>query len=148
MKNTIFMLAFLCTGLCASASVKATAAKPTVGSLITQFTSSLSPDAFNDAWKNGGKKEFTKKTKNNENMPVVGDALSAMVSDYMVDGAFNAGWQKVKTRWIKDAAAANTVKTVSASLLDLQRYVNPSMFTAKWAKIQPMWESGLKALAA
>jgi len=122
-------------------------AAPNIGKLITSFTGALSPGAFTDAWNNGGKKEFAQKVKNNENMPVVRDQLGSLVTNYLTDAAFTTGWKMVKDKWLKDNKAANTVPTVANSLLNLQQYINPSMFTSKWAKIQPMWESGLKALA-
>lgn len=143
MKKAIVLFAFMLAGGL-SHHVMAAA---NIGKLITTFTNSLSSGAFTDAWNNGGKKEFNQKVKNNENMPVVRDQLSNLVTNYMTEAAFTSGWKMAKDKWLKDNKAANTVKTVAGSLLNLQQYINPSMFTTKWAKVQPVWESGLKALA-
>lgn len=148
MKKILLLFVFAALGQYAIAAPKAVNANLNIGKLITMFTGSLSPDAFTSAWTDGGKKEFTKKVKNNANMPVVGAALSSLASTYLTDAAFKSGWQMVKSKWIKDAAAAKTVQNVAGSLLTLQQYVNPSMFTAKWSKIQPYWETGLKTLAS
>ena len=129
-------------------SYHAVAATPNIGKLITLFTGSLSSGAFTDAWNNGGKKEFTQKVKNNETMPVVRDQLSNLVTNYLTESAFTAGWQSAKSKWLKDNKAANTVQTVAGSLLNLQQYINPSMFGPKWSKVQPVFEAGLRTLAS
>jgi len=148
MKKIMLLFVFAALGQYTFAASNSVAATPNIGKLITMFTGSLSPDAFTSAWDAGGKKEFTKKVKNNANMPVVGAALSNLASTYLTDAAFKTGWQTVKSKWIKDAAAARTVQNVAGSLLTLQQYINPSMFTSKWTKIQPYWETGLKTLAS
>lgn len=145
MKKAILFLALMVVG---SLSYQAMAAAPGIGKLLTMFTGSLSSGAFTDAWNNGGKKEFTQKVKNNENMPVVRDQLSNLVTNYMTESAFTSGWQAAKSKWLSNNKAANTVQTVAGSLLNLQQYINPSMFGPKWTKVQPVFESGLKALAS
>lgn len=145
MKKSILLLAFMLTG---ALSYQVMAAAPNIGKLITTFTGSLSPDAFTEAWNNGGKKEFTSKVKNNENMPVVRDQLSNLVNNYLTQSAFTAGWQTAKDKWLKDQKTTATIKTVAGSLLNLQQYINPSMFGPKWSKVQPIWESGLRTLAS
>lgn len=148
MKKIMFVLVFAALGNYTFAAPENIAATPDIGKLITMFTGSLSPDAFTSAWNDGGKKEFTRKVKNNANMPVVGAALSGLASTYLTDAAFSTGWQAIKSKWIKGAVAARTVQDVAGSLLTLQQYINPSMFTSKWSKIQPYWETGLKTLAS
>lgn len=123
-------------------------ANTNVNKLLTQFTKSLNSGAFNDAWSSGGSKAFSKEMKSATTAGAVGSALSGLVQNYMVDSAFKTGWSTVKDKWIKDTKTASTISTVAGSLLTLESYIDPSMFTKKWPMVQPYWRSALQTLAS
>lgn len=148
MKTIILTFMVALSANFAMASNQTTNANANLGKLVTQFTKSLSPDAFNSAWTSGGSKEFTKSVKGNNTANAVGGALTNLVQNYMVDAAFKSGWNMVKDKWIKDTKTANTISTVAGSMLTLENYINPSMFTKKWPVIQPYWKTTMQTLAS
>jgi len=147
MKNSILVLALLFAGSVAFAGNNSTAAKKlTVDKAISCFVKSLKTEAFTSAWLNGGKKEFMKKVKGNENYPVLGDQLGNLVSMYLNDSAWKSGASKSKLA--TQAADANQEKSVANALWTIQQNINPSVITEKGQKMMDKYAGELKALAS
>lgn len=141
MKNSIFIIALLLVGNMAFAG------KLTVDKAIVCFAKSLKSEAYTAAWFDGGKKQFIKKVKNNENYPVLGDQLSLFVSAYLSDAAFKSNALGTKSMLSKKAADANRENTVAAALTEIQQYIEPSMITDKGKKMMAKYQPALQALA-
>lgn len=147
MKNWIVLVALVFAGSVSFAGVHGTTKKLTVDKAMTCFVKALKPEAFTAAWMNGGKSTFMEKVKGNENMPVLGDQLADLVAKYMSDAAFSPGFMSIKDEWLKQAAAANTDKTVARALWDLRQNVNPDMMTEKGTKMLAKYDGQMRALA-
>lgn len=148
MKTIVLTLFIALSSSVAMANNQSSQAKADLGKLVTQFTKSLNGDAFNSNWATGGSKEFAKQVKGTKTANGLGGALSSLVENHMVDAAFKTGWSTVKSKWIKDTKTANTISTVAGSLLTLESYINPSMFTKKWPVVKPYWNTALQTLAS
>lgn len=148
MKSMIVLVALLFAGSAAMAGTRHTAKDLTVDKAMTCFVKALKPEAFAAAWSDGGKAEFMRKVKGNENMPVLGDQLANLVSKYMSDAAFSAEFMATKDQWIKQAAAANTDKTVARALWELRQNIKPDMITEKGTKMLGKYEGQMRALAS
>ena len=59
----------------------------------------------------------------------------------------DAGWAKVKDKWIKDAKTANTLKSVAGVTSTLESNINSSSFKGNWATARPAWQTALSTLA-
>lgn len=147
MRHSILVIALLFAGNMAFASTPSISKKLTVDKAIICFVKSLKPDAFNTRWVDGGKKEFTKKVKSNENYPVLGDQLGNLVSIYLSNAAFKSDVLAGKSSLAARAAEANKENTVAAMLWEIQQQINPAMITEKGQKMMSKWEPELKALA-
>lgn len=148
MKSMILWVALAFTGSVAFAGINGKNKKISVDKAMTCFVKSLKPEAFNAAWTDGGKAEFMRKVKGNENMPVLGDQLADLVSKYMSDAAFTSNFLSKKSEWLKTAAAANTEQTVARAFWDLRQNINPAVVTEKGAKMMAKHEGGIRALAS
>lgn len=147
MKKSMGIMALLLAAMMVFATSFHTQAKGlTVNKAIQCFVKSLKTEAFSPAWFDGGKKEFMKTVKNNENYPVVGDVLSKLVNQYLADAVFKNSYEK--NRLVAETAKANKEQTVAASLWDLQQQVNPSYISDKGKKMMAKYEGELKALAS
>jgi hypothetical protein len=59
----------------------------------------------------------------------------------------DAGWSKVKDKWLKDTKAANSIKSVATSASLLESSISDKFFKGSWASAKPAWEAGLKTLS-
>ncbi len=130
-------------------NVKTEAAKTTdkanIGSLIGQLTSNISDKAFTDSFKKN-KGDFISKANNIKDAAGASSALQSLQGG-MLPTAMDAGWGAVKTKWVKDAKTANTVKSVASVAGTLESNINQSAFKGTWAQARPAWQAALGALA-
>ena len=148
MKNMIIGVALLLVGNVPFASAKGPAKHMTIDKAMTCFVKALKPEAFNAAWTNGGKATFMGKVKGNENMPVLGDQLVNLVSKYMNDAAFSPAFFSMKEKWMAEADAANTEKTVARAFWSMRQNIIPDMLTEKGSKKMAKYEGEIRALAS
>jgi len=165
MKTTVFFLCFImfASGMHAqdlklptSADVKKAeqsatteAAKVTsqanIGSLIGQLTNGISDNAFTNAFKKN-KSDFVSKTSNIKDAAGASSALQSLQGG-MLPSAMDAGWGKVKDKWIKNAKAAKTVKDVAGAAGTLESNISSKYFKGNWATARPAWQAALSTLA-
>ena len=130
-------------------SVKTETAKTTgqasIGSLIGQLTGNIEDKAFTDKFKKS-KGDFISKTNNITDGAGASTALQSMQAG-LLPSAMDAGWGKVKDKWVKDTKTANTVKGVAGVAGTLEKNINQSAFKGTWAQARPAWEAALGALA-
>jgi hypothetical protein len=133
----------------AEQSVKTEAAKTTsqanIGSLIGQLTGNISDNAFTDKFKKS-KGDFITKTNKITDGAGASTALQSLQAG-LLPTAMDAGWGKVKDKWVKDAKTANTVKSVAGVAGTLESNINDSFFKGTWAQARPAWQAALGALA-
>ena len=130
-------------------NVKTEAAKTTsqanIGSLIGQLTSNISDNAFNDKFKKN-KSDFISKVDKVSDAAGASSAIQSLQGG-LLPTAMDAGWGKVKDKWIKDAKTANTVKSVAGVAGTLESNISSKYFKGSWASARPAWEAALSALA-
>jgi len=130
-------------------SVTSEAAKTTnqasIGNLIGQLTSNISDNAFTDSFKKT-KGDFISKTNNIKDATGASNALQTLQGG-LLPTAMDAGWSKVKDKWVKDAKTANTIKGVAGVAGTLESNINDNFFKGTWAKARPAWQAALGALA-
>lgn len=139
-------MAFVCAGAVAFAGNTSVTKKLTVDKAISCFVKSLKAEAFTPSWNDGGRKDFMKKVKGNENYPVLGDELSKFISIYLDEKALANSADK--TQLVKDAAAANTENTVAKILWRVRQQINPLFITEKGQKMIDKYDGELQALAS
>ena len=133
----------------AEQNVKSEAAKTTnqtsIGSLIGQLTSGISDNAFTDSFKKN-KGDFISKVNKVSDAAGASSALQSLQGG-LLPSAMDAGWSKVKNKWIKDAKAANTVKSVAGVAGTLESNISGKYFKGSWATARPAWQAALSTLA-
>jgi hypothetical protein len=116
-----------------------------IGSLIGQLTNNVSDNALTDTFKKD-KAGFV------NNLSKVNDAEGASKALQTLQGgllptAMDAGWAKVKDKWLKDAKTANSVKSVAGLASTLESNISVKNFKSSWAQARPTWQAGLNALS-
>ncbi len=130
-------------------SVTSEAAKTTnqvsIGNLIGQLTGNISDNAFTDTFKKN-KGDFISKTNNIKDASGASSALQTLQGG-LLPTAMDAGWSKVKDKWVKDAKTASTIKGVAGVAGRLESNINDSFFKGTWSQARPAWQAALGALA-
>jgi hypothetical protein len=129
----------------AKTEVAKTTSQASIGSLIGQLTGNISDNSFTDKFKKS-KGDFISKTNNITDGAGASTALQSLQAG-LLPTAMDAGWGKVKDKWVKDAKTANTVKGVAGVAGTLEKNLNQSAFKGTWAQARPAWEAALGALA-
>lgn|GEM_PF-840604 len=130
-------------------SVKTEASKTSsqagIGSLIGQLTGNISDNSFTDSFKKN-KGDFISKVNNVNDAAGASSALQSLQGG-LLPSAMDAGWGKVKDKWLKDAKTANTVKSVAGVAGTLESNISGKYFKGSWATARPAWEAALSSLA-
>ena len=133
----------------AEQNVKTEAAKVTdqanIGSLIGQLTNGISDNAFTDSFRKN-KSDFVNKVNKVSDAAGASSALQSLQGG-MVPAAMDAGWGKVRDKWIKDTKTAKTVKDVAGVAGTLESNISGKYFKGNWATARPAWQAALSALA-
>ncbi|MEI7983631.1 MAG: hypothetical protein WCI71_18430 [Bacteroidota bacterium] len=133
----------------AEQTVQTEAAKVTnqanIGQLIGQLTSGISDGAFTDAFKKN-KGSFLGKANNIKDAAGASSAIQSLQGG-LLPTAMDAGWSKVKTKWIKDAKMAKTVKSVAGVAEQLESNISDKFFKPDWLKARPAWQAALSAIS-
>ena len=116
-----------------------------IGSLIGQLTNNISDKSLTDSFKKN-KSAFVNKVNNIKDASGASSALQSLQSG-ILPSAMDAGWAKVKDKWIKDAKTANTLKSVAGVTSTLESNINSSSFKGNWATARPAWQTALSTLA-
>lgn len=116
-----------------------------IGSLIGQLTDNISDDAFTDSFKKD-KGDFIKKTNEVTDAAGASSALQSLQAG-LLPMAMDAGWSKVKSSWLTDAKAANTVKSVAGVTSMLESNIGGKFFKGSWASARPAWQAALNSMA-
>lgn len=121
------------------------ASQANIGSLIGQLTDNISDDALTDSFK----KNKTGFVKNLANVKDAAGAASALqtLQGGLLPTAMDAGWGKVKDKWLKDTKAANSIKSVAGVTSTLESNIGDKFFKSNWTKARPAWQAGLSALS-
>ncbi|MCX6280351.1 MAG: hypothetical protein NTU51_00125 [Bacteroidetes bacterium] len=129
----------------ATTEVGKTTSQANIGNLIGQLTNGISDNAFTDSFKKN-KTAFVSKVNNVSDAAGASSALQTLQGG-LLPTAMDAGWGKVKDKWVKDAKTANTVKTVAGVAGTLESNISGKYFKGSWATARPAWEAALSALA-
>ena len=116
-----------------------------IGSLIGQLTDNISDDALTDSFKKN-KTGFVKNLANVNDAAGASSALQTLQGG-LLPTAMDAGWGKVKDKWLKDTKAANSLKSVAGVTSTLESNIGDKFFKGSWAKARPAWQAGLSALS-
>ena len=116
-----------------------------MGSLIGQLTNNISDNAFTDAFRNN-KAGFINSLSSVKDIAGASSALQKLQGG-LLPAAKDAGWSKVKDKWLKDTKAANSIKSVASSASLLESNISDKFFKGNWASVKPAWEAGLKTLS-
>jgi len=116
-----------------------------IGSLIGQLTGNISDNAFTKSFKKN-KSNFISKVNNVSDAAGASSALQSLQGG-LLPSAMDAGWGKVKDKWIKDAKTAKTVKSVAGVAGTLESNISGKFFKGNWATARPAWEAALSTLA-
>jgi hypothetical protein len=116
-----------------------------IGSLIGQLTSNISDNAFTDSFKKN-KGDFISKVNNVIDASGASSALQSLQGG-LLPSAMDAGWGKVKDKWVKNAKTAKTLKSVAGVAGTLESKINGKYFKGGWATARPAWEAALSTLA-
>ena len=128
-----------------AAKAEAGAAQASIGNVIGQLTSNISDDAFTDSFKKN-KSDFISKTNGVKDAAGASSALQSLEAG-LLPTAMDAGWGSVKSKWIKDAKTASTVKTVAGLAGTLESNVSDKYFKGTWATARPAWQTALSTLS-
>ncbi len=121
------------------------ASQANIGSLIGQLTNGISDNAFTDSFKKN-KTDFVSKVGNVSDAAGASSALQTLEGG-LLPTAMDAGWGKVKDKWVKDAKTAKTVKSVAGIAGTLESNISPKYFKGNWATARPAWQAALSTLA-
>ena len=89
---------------------------------------------------------FISKVNNVSDAAGASSALQSLQGG-LLPSAMDAGWGKVKDKWIKDAKTAKTVKSVAGVAGTLESNISGKFFKGNWATARPAWEAALSTLA-
>jgi hypothetical protein len=116
-----------------------------IGNLIGELTNNISDEAFTDSFKKE-KGDFIKKTNEVTDAAGASSALQSLQAG-LLPMAMDAGWSKVKSSWLTNAKAANSVKNIAGITSQLESYVGDSFFKGSWASARPAWQAALNSMA-
>lgn len=116
-----------------------------IGNLIGELTNNISDDAFTDSFKKE-KGDFIKKTNEATDAAGASSALQSLQAG-LLPTAMDAGWTKVKSSWLTDAKAANSIKSVAGVTSQLESYVGDKFFKGSWSSARPSWQAALNTLS-
>jgi hypothetical protein len=116
-----------------------------IGSLIGQLTNNISDNALTDSFKKN-KTGFISSLANVKDAAGASTALQTLQSG-LLPTAMNAGWSKIKDKWLKDAKAANSLKSISGVVNTLESNIKGKNFKSGWAQVRSTWQAGLSALS-
>jgi uncharacterized protein YidB (DUF937 family) len=127
------------------AAASPAASQANIGSLIGQLTDNISDDALTDSFK----KNKTGFVKNLANVNDAAGAASALqtLQGGLLPTAMDAGWGKVKDKWLKDTKVASSIKSVAGVTSTLESNIGDKFFKGSWANARPAWQAGLSALS-
>jgi len=123
----------------------ALADQTSIGSLIGQLTENISDDAFTDSFKKD-KGDFIKKTNEVKDAAGASSALQS-IQGGLLPMAMDAGWSKVKSNWLTNAKAANSIKSVAGITSQLESNISDKYFKGSWASMRPSWQAALNSLS-
>ena len=124
---------------------KTTTAPANMGSLVSELTNNISDNALTDSFKKD-KPGFTEKVSKTTDAAGLGNSL-ATLGNGLKTSAMDAGWGAVKAKFVKDARAATSIKTVAGLAGQLESHISPASFKGSWAQARPVWESALGTLS-
>ena len=116
-----------------------------IGSLIKQLTSNISDNAFTDVFKKN-KAGFLSSLGSIKDVAGASSALQKLQGG-LLPSAMDAGWSKVKDKWLKDVKAASSLKSVAGLVSTLESNISSSFLKKSWAQARPAWQAGLNALS-
>ena len=131
------------TNVTQTANTTAATAKTNVGTLISQFAGQISPTALTDEF-NKNKSSFQTQAKATSATDVkASSGLLQKLEGGIKSSAFDAGWAKVKDKWLTSTKAATTTKQVAGALKTLSENVNPKFLGTGWDKVKPSFNAAL-----